>query len=83
MKYFFFCFISHKGWHVVLRVDPNEISIGSGVSVSCLHYILELLNRFFPNLHIHIHLYIYNQTSKARTSLGPWKFVRNMGSSSH
>ena len=25
----------------------------------------------------------YSQTSMARTSLGPWKFVRNMGSSSH
>ena len=25
----------------------------------------------------------YSGTSMARTSLGPWKFVRNMGSSSH
>ena len=26
---------------------------------------------------------IYSRTSMARTSLGPWKFVRDMGSSSH
>ena len=25
----------------------------------------------------------YNRTSMARTSLGPWKFVRDSGSSSH
>ena len=25
----------------------------------------------------------YSRTSMARTSLGPWKFVRDMGSSSH
>ena len=25
----------------------------------------------------------YSQTSMARTSLGPWNFVRDMGSSSH
>ena len=28
-------------------------------------------------------LYMYSRTSMARTSLGPWKFVRDMGSSSH
>ena len=27
--------------------------------------------------------FIYSQTSMARTSLGPWNFVRDMGSSSH
>ena len=27
--------------------------------------------------------YKYSRTSMARTSLGPWKFVRDMGSSSH
>ena len=26
---------------------------------------------------------LYSRTSIARTSLGPWKFVRDMGSSSH
>ena len=26
---------------------------------------------------------IYSRTSMAQTSLGPWKFVRDMGSSSH
>ena len=26
---------------------------------------------------------IYSRTSMARKSLGPWKFVRDMGSSSH
>ena len=26
---------------------------------------------------------IYSRTSMARTSLGPWEFVRGMGSSSH
>ena len=25
----------------------------------------------------------YSRTSMARTSVGPWKFVRDMGSSSH
>ena len=25
----------------------------------------------------------YSKTSMARTSLGPWKFIRDMGSSSH
>ena len=27
--------------------------------------------------------YIYSRTSTAQTSLGPWKFVRDLGSSSH
>ena len=27
--------------------------------------------------------YTYSRTSMAPTSLGPWKFVRNMGTSSH
>ena len=29
------------------------------------------------------HVLQYSQTSMAQTSLGPWKFVRDMGSSSH
>ena len=38
-----------------------------------LHKIFEHLNS----------LSCYSRTSMARTSLGPWKFVRDMGSSSH
>ena len=30
-----------------------------------------------------LHKIMYSRTSKARTSLVPWKFVRDMGSSSH
>ena len=30
-----------------------------------------------------IHDLVYSQTSMARTALGPWKFVRDNGSSSH
>ena len=26
---------------------------------------------------------LYSQTSMAQTSLGPWKFIRDVGSSSH
>ena len=29
------------------------------------------------------YLYLYSKISMARTSLGPWKFIRDMGSSSH
>ena len=30
-----------------------------------------------------IRCYLYSKTSIVRTSLGPWKFIRDMGSSNH
>ena len=46
--------------------------------------------KFFNVLEVKVSIYLnrrvfvmYSRTAMARTSLGPWKFVRDMGSSSH
>ena len=42
----------------------------------------ELLSEIFQ-LWCMVKFSIYSKTSMARTPLGPWKFIRDMGSSGH
>ena len=45
--------------------------------------VILYLNELFNELGSSICFVLYSRTSMARTSLGPWKFVRDVGSSSH
>ena len=68
------CITSYK--HTVLQLMMQSVSIEDGSNLCITSYKEQVL----PYLLVHDN---YSRTSMARTSLGPWKFVRDMGSSSH
>ena len=88
-----YCFPHSQLWYVEVRisrsvsVSPLEFEI-TRVHCTCVSLIyitflfvqVQLLGR---TRHFFFILSSYSRISMARTSLGPWKFVRDMGSSSH
>ena len=57
--------------------------ISSAVTIDSVFIAKDVLFSFFSMSTCMAYGPIYSRTSVARTSLGPWKFVRDMGSSGH
>ena len=73
-----FKFVIWGGKSVVLRPEISFYDDASGASNEYpQHVFLWRTSDNYPRI-----ITKYNRTSMARTSLGPWKFVRDMGSSS-
>ena len=64
----------------MFHVQERQLSLSSLFFLKNVHYAVRV---FYCSYFYRKKKNIYSQTSMARTSLGPWKFVRDMGSSSH
>ena len=80
---YIFCLLLYDiTWSIWLRFDLLSIECPLNlVSVLAFDTVLLCFEKYV-NVNIFAFLSLYSRTSMARTSLGPWKFVRDMGSSS-